>query len=33
MLVLAATPWVTVLGYEAIGYRHNAEVLVALEEG
>ncbi|HEY0889503.1 MAG TPA: low temperature requirement protein A [Nocardioides sp.] len=33
VLVLAATPWVTVLGYEAIGYRHNAEVLVALEEG
>lgn len=32
VLVLSATPWVTVLGYETVGYRHNAEVLVALEQ-
>jgi low temperature requirement protein LtrA len=30
LLVLAATPWVTVVGYEAVGHRHNEEVLAAL---
>jgi hypothetical protein len=28
--VLALTPWVTVVGYETVGHRHNAEVLAAL---
>jgi low temperature requirement protein LtrA len=32
LLVLSAAPWVTVLGYETVGYRHNAEVLAALED-
>ncbi|UDY24786.1 low temperature requirement protein A [Nocardioides sp. Kera G14] len=27
LAVLAVTPWITVLGYETVGYRHNAEVL------
>jgi low temperature requirement protein LtrA len=27
LLVLSLTPWVTVAGYEAVGYRHNIEVL------
>lgn len=27
LLVLSLTPWVTVTGYEALGYRHNQEVL------
>lgn len=30
LLVLALAPWVTVVGYEARGYRHSAEVLAAL---
>ncbi|MBL7500751.1 low temperature requirement protein A [Frankia sp. CNm7] len=30
LLVLALTPWVTVLGYETVGYRHNTAVLEAL---
>jgi low temperature requirement protein LtrA len=30
--VLALTPWVTVLGYETVGHRHNEAVLAALEE-
>ncbi len=30
LLVLALTPWVTVVGYETVGHRHNAEVLAAL---
>jgi low temperature requirement protein LtrA len=30
LLVLALTPWVTVVGYETVGHRHNAEVLEAL---
>ena len=30
LLVLAATPWVTVVGYELRGHRHNAEVLAEL---
>jgi hypothetical protein len=29
--VLATVPWVTVVGYETVGHRHNAEVLAALE--
>ena len=28
--VLALAPWVTVVGYETVGHRHNAEVLAAL---
>jgi len=32
LAVLALVPWVTVVGYEAVGYRHNAEVLSAIEE-
>ena len=28
--VLALTPWVTVVGYEVAGHRHNAEVLARL---
>lgn len=31
LLVLGLAPWVSVVGYEAIGYRHNAEVLADLE--
>ncbi|WP_426247700.1 low temperature requirement protein A [Nocardioides sp. LHG3406-4] len=31
LVVLAATPWVTVVGYELIGHRHNADVLDHLE--
>ena len=30
LLVLAFTPWVTVLGYELVGHRHNDEVLAGL---
>jgi low temperature requirement protein LtrA len=30
LLVLACTPWVTVIGYEAVGHRHNEEVLDSL---
>ena len=30
LLVLAASPWVTVVGYETIGHRHNQEVLDSL---
>jgi hypothetical protein len=30
LLVLAATPWVTVVGYELRGHRHNAAVLADL---
>jgi hypothetical protein len=32
LLVLALAPWVTVVGYEAVGHRHNAEVLASLPE-
>jgi hypothetical protein len=32
LLVLSLTPWVTVVGYETVGWRHNAEVLEALED-
>ncbi len=31
LVVLALTPWVTVVGYEAVGHRHNEEVLDSLE--
>lgn len=30
LVALAAAPWVTVIGYETVGYRHNAEVIAAL---
>jgi low temperature requirement protein LtrA len=30
LLVVALTPWVTVVGYEAVGYRHNEDVLSSL---
>jgi low temperature requirement protein LtrA len=30
LAVLAATPWVTVVGYETIGHRHSADVLARL---
>jgi low temperature requirement protein LtrA len=30
LLVLALTPWVTVVGYEAVGHRHNEEVIDSL---
>ena len=33
LAVLALSPWVTVVGYETVGHRHNAEVLAALEDG
>ena len=32
LAVLALVPWVTVVGYETVGHRHNAEVLARLEE-
>lgn len=31
LAVLALAPWVTVVGYELAGYRHNAKVLAGLE--
>jgi len=31
LAVLALVPWVTVVGYETVGHRHNAEVLRGLE--
>jgi low temperature requirement protein LtrA len=31
LAVLALAPWVTVVGYETVGHRHNAEVLAAIE--
>jgi low temperature requirement protein LtrA len=31
LLVLALVPWVTVVGYELVGHRHNERVLAALE--
>jgi low temperature requirement protein LtrA len=30
LLVVALTPWVTVVGYEAAGHRHNEQVLASL---
>jgi low temperature requirement protein LtrA len=32
LLVLSLVPWVTVIGYETIGHRHNAEVIAALAD-
>ena len=31
LAVLALSPWVTVVGYETVGHRHNAGVLAAIE--
>ena len=31
LLVVALTPWVTVVGYETVGHRHNEDVLAHLE--
>ncbi len=31
LLVLSLTPWVTVVGYELVGHRHNEQVLAALD--
>ena len=31
LLVVALVPWVTVVGYEVRGHRHNEEVLQALQ--
>jgi low temperature requirement protein LtrA len=33
LLVLALVPWVTVVGYELVGHRHNARVLADLDSG
>ena len=30
LLVLALVPWVSVVGYEMVGHRHNAEVIARL---
>jgi hypothetical protein len=30
LVVLSLSPWVTVVGYELRGYRHNAQVLERL---
>ena len=32
LLVVALVPWVTVIGYETVGHRHNARLLAELEE-
>jgi low temperature requirement protein LtrA len=32
LLVLSLVPWVTVIGYETIGHRHNAQVIAGLAE-
>ena len=32
VLVLALSPWLTVVAYEIYGHRHNAEVLASLPE-
>jgi low temperature requirement protein LtrA len=32
LLVLALVPWVTVVGYELVGHRHNAQVLADLAD-
>jgi low temperature requirement protein LtrA len=32
LLILSLVPWVTVVGYELVGHRHNARVLAELEE-
>ncbi|HEX5087412.1 MAG TPA: low temperature requirement protein A [Nocardioides sp.] len=31
LAVLALSPWVTVVGYETVGHRHNARVLAAID--
>jgi hypothetical protein len=31
LLVLALVPWVTVVGYERVGHRHNTRVLADLD--
>jgi low temperature requirement protein LtrA len=31
LVVLALTPWVTVVGYETVGHRHNEQVLAGLD--
>ena len=33
LAVVALVPWVTVVGYETVGHRHNAEVLASVEKG
>ena len=33
VLVLALTPWVSVVGYETVGHRHNERVLESLGAG
>jgi low temperature requirement protein LtrA len=33
LLVLAGVPWITVVGYETVGHRHNARVIAGLTEG
>jgi hypothetical protein len=30
LLVLALVPWVTVVGYETVGHRHNEQVIADL---
>jgi low temperature requirement protein LtrA len=32
LLVLSLVPWVSVVGYETVGHRHNAEVIASLAE-
>jgi N-acetyl-gamma-glutamylphosphate reductase len=32
LLVLSLAPWVSVVGYEIAGHRHNAEVLASLSD-
>lgn len=32
LIVLSLTPWITVVGYESVGWRHNARVLEALSD-
>jgi len=33
LLVLSLVPWVTVVGYELVGHRHNARMLAELDDG
>ena len=32
LVVVALTPWVTVVGYETVGHRHNEKVLASLQQ-
>ena len=32
LLVLSLVPWITVVGYELVGHRHNAQVLAELDD-